>query len=89
MKANLEQLYEQLKLVTKNIEFAKQGFNNSVRIRGSNSRKILVDDLSEKCDEIRNQTFDLLNFINDLMECEDESELETLIVSGGKVEDER
>jgi hypothetical protein len=71
MEANLEQLYEQLKLVANDIEFAKQNFINSVRIGGSDSKKTLVDRLSKKCDELRNQTFDLLEVITHLLESED------------------
>jgi hypothetical protein len=83
MEANLEQLYEQLKLVANDIEFAKQNFINSVRIGGSKSKKILVDKLGQKCDELKNQDLEILKFIYELLECEDESGLETLL-SGEK-----
>ncbi len=72
MKAILDKLYEQLKLVANDIEFAKQNFINSVRIAGSENKKILVDEVSKKCDALRNQNFDLLEFIIHLHEREDE-----------------
>jgi len=75
LKSNLDKLYDQLKLVARDIEFAKQNLLNSVRVAGSENKKKLVDELSKKCDDLRNQDFDLLEFINRLSCCEDESEL--------------
>lgn len=72
LKSNLDKLYDQLKLIANDIEFAKQTFINSVRIGESKAKKILVDELSKKCDELRNQNFDLLEFIMHLLEREDE-----------------
>jgi hypothetical protein len=75
---DLEQLYEQLKLVANDIEFAKQNFINSNRSKGSKSYKILVEKLSRKCDELKNQDLEILKFIYELLECEDESDLEAV-----------
>jgi len=72
MNVYLEKLYEDLSLTVKDLEFAKQNFINSVRIGDSKAKKITVDELSKKCDELRNQNFDLLEFITHLLECEDE-----------------
>jgi hypothetical protein len=72
LKSNLDRLYEQLKLVANDIEFAKQNFINSVRIGDSKAKKTIVDELSKKCDELRNQNFDLLEFIIHLLEREDD-----------------
>lgn len=85
---NLEQLYEQLKLVANDIEFAKQNFINSIRINGSKSYKILVEKLCQKCDELKNQDLEILKFIYELLECESESDIEA-VFSVEKVEDGR
>ena len=78
-KSNLDRLYEQLKLVANDIEFAKQNFINSVIIGELKAKKILVEKLGLKCDELKNQDLEILQFIFELLECENESDLETLL----------